>query len=49
MLPKWFNLWNRENPTNVFGPAILVGVLGGAVSLAILIVVLGQPLSLIHI
>ena len=26
MLPKWFNLWNRENPTNVFGPAILVGV-----------------------
>ena len=43
MLPKWFNLWNRENPTNVFGPAILVGVLGGAVSLAILIVVLGQP------
>ena len=18
MLPKWFNLWNRENPTNVF-------------------------------
>lgn len=43
MLPKWFNLWNRENPTNVFGPAILVGVLGGAVSFAILIVVLGQP------
>ncbi len=42
MLPKWFNLWNRENPTNVFGPAILVGVLGGAVSLAILIVVLVQ-------
>ncbi len=43
MLPKWFNLWNRENPTNVFGPGILVGVLGGAVFLAIMIVVWGQP------
>ncbi len=43
MLPKWFNDWNRENPTDVFGPGILVGALGGAVIFAILIVVYGQP------
>ena len=43
MLPKWFNVWNKENPTNVFGPAILVGVLGGAVFGAIMIVTWGQP------
>ena len=45
MLPKWFNEWNRENPTNIFGPAILVGALGGAVVLAILLVTWGQPFA----
>ena len=25
MLPKWFDKWNRDNPTDIFGPAILVG------------------------
>lgn len=43
MLPKWFNDWNRENPTDVFGPGILVGAIGGAVLVAILIVIYGQP------
>ena len=43
MLPSWFNRWNEENPTNVFGPAILIGALGGAVFLAIMVVVFGQP------
>ena len=43
MLPKWFNDWNRENPTDVFGPGILVGAIGGAVLFAVLIVVYGQP------
>ena len=43
MLPSWFNRWNEENPTNVYGPAILVGVLGGAVFLAIMVVSFGQP------
>ncbi len=43
MLPKWFNDWNRDNPTNIFGPAILVGALGGAVFVAILLVTWGQP------
>ena len=43
MLPKWFDKWNAENPTNIFGPAILVGALGGAVVVAILLVTWGQP------
>ena len=43
MFPKWFDQWNKDNPTNVFGPAILVGVLGGAVFVAIMLVVWGQP------
>ena len=43
MLPNWFNKWNRENPKDVFGPGILVGALGGAVFVAIMIVAWGQP------
>ncbi|MEM7544485.1 MAG: photosynthetic reaction center cytochrome PufC [Pseudomonadota bacterium] len=43
MLPKWFNDWNRDNPKNIFGPAILIGAIGGAVFLAALIVTWGQP------
>ncbi|WP_371055546.1 MULTISPECIES: photosynthetic reaction center cytochrome PufC [unclassified Rhodosalinus] len=43
MLPQWFNKWNRENPTNIYGPAIGVGVVGGAVFVAALLVSWGQP------
>jgi photosynthetic reaction center cytochrome c subunit len=43
MLPKWFNDWNAGNPTNIYGPAILVGALGAAVFGAIALVSLGQP------
>jgi photosynthetic reaction center cytochrome c subunit len=43
MLPNWFNKWNRDNPTNIYGPAILVGAVGGAVVVAILLVTWGQP------
>jgi photosynthetic reaction center cytochrome c subunit len=43
MFPKWFNDWNSENPTNVFGPAILIGALGGAVVLSALVVSWGNP------
>ena len=33
MFPKWFSdKWNKENPTNIFGPAIADrGALDGAV------------------
>lgn len=43
MFPQWFSKWNRENPKEVFGPAILVGVAGGAVFVAAALVSLGQP------
>ncbi|MEO0937440.1 MAG: photosynthetic reaction center cytochrome PufC [Pseudomonadota bacterium] len=45
MLPKWFDDWNKANPTNIFGPAILVGVLGGALFVAAMIVTWGQPFA----
>lgn len=41
----WFSKWNRENPTNVERPAIIVGVVGGAVVAAIALVTLGQPFA----
>ena len=34
MLPNWFNKWNSDNPTNIYGPAIAIGVVGGAVLVA---------------
>ncbi|MEL7131717.1 MAG: photosynthetic reaction center cytochrome PufC [Pseudomonadota bacterium] len=43
MLPKWFNDWNKANPTNVFGPAIAVGIVGSAVFVAALVVTWGNP------
>ncbi len=43
MFPKWFDKWNKDNPTNIFGPAILVGALGGAIFVAAMVVTWGQP------
>ena len=43
MLPMWFNKWNKENPTNIYGPAILIGAAGVAVTIAAMLVVVGQP------
>ena len=45
MLPMWFNKWNRNHPTDVFGPGILIGVLGAAVIIAALLVAWGQPFA----
>lgn len=45
MLPKWFNEWNRDNPTNIYTPGILVGVVGGAVFVAAMLVAWGQPFA----
>jgi photosynthetic reaction center cytochrome c subunit len=45
MFPKWYDKWNAENPTNILGPAILVGVLGGAVVVAAFLVAWGQPFA----
>lgn len=38
MLPKWFDDWNKANPTNVFGPAILIGAVGGALVFAVILI-----------
>ena len=40
---KWFTKWNRDNPTNVFGPAYVVGAVGGAIVVAALVVTWGYP------
>jgi len=45
MLPQWFTKWNSDNPKDIYGPAILVGTLGGAVAVAALLVTWGQPLA----
>lgn len=45
MLPKWFLKWNDENPTNIYGPAILFGAVGGAVVVSAMLVVWGQPFA----
>lgn len=45
MFPKWFDNWNSENPTNIFGPAIAVGIAGSAVFVAAMIVAWGQPFA----
>ncbi|WP_425099403.1 photosynthetic reaction center cytochrome PufC [Tropicibacter sp. S64] len=43
MLPKWFNQWNRDNPTDVERPAIIFGTIGVAVIAVVALVMLGQP------
>ncbi|WP_424974647.1 photosynthetic reaction center cytochrome PufC [Dinoroseobacter sp. S124A] len=45
MFPKWFSEWNAKNPTDIYKPAIIVGVAGSAVFLAALFVSWGQPLA----
>jgi photosynthetic reaction center cytochrome c subunit len=40
---KWFTKWNRDNPTNIFGPAYVVGAVGGAIVVAALVVTWGYP------
>jgi len=43
--PKWFGEWNKNNPTNVFGPAILVGVAGGALLFAVILILWGEKVQ----
>lgn len=45
MLPKWYDAWNAKNPTNIYKPAIVVGVAGSAVFAAAFLVSWGQPLA----
>lgn len=43
MLPKWYKKWNADNPTNIFGPAIAVGIAGSAVFFAAMVINWGNP------
>jgi len=43
MFPKWFDKWNRENPKDIYRPAIAISVVGGAVFVAAALVAGGQP------
>jgi photosynthetic reaction center cytochrome c subunit len=45
MFPKWYDKWVAENPKDIYGPAILIGVLGGAVLFAALLVTWGRPFA----
>ncbi|MDJ0995140.1 MAG: photosynthetic reaction center cytochrome PufC [Dinoroseobacter sp.] len=45
MLPKWFDEWNSKNPTDIYKPAIIIGVIGGAVFVTALLVTWGQPFA----
>ncbi len=40
---EWFPKWMEENPTNMFGPAIYVGVAGSVVFAAALVIAIGNP------
>ena len=44
MLPKWYDKWVSDNPKDIYGPAILIGAVGGAVLVAALLVTWGRPL-----
>lgn len=46
MFPKWFEDWNEKNPTkNIFGPAILVGIVGSAIFVTAFLVTTGYPFA----
>jgi len=45
MLPKWFDEWNTSNPTNIFKPAIGIGIIGSVVFAAAIVVSWGNPLA----
>ena len=43
MFPKWFSEWNEKNPTDIYGPIILMGAAGSAVLAAAAIIMFGNP------
>ena len=42
---SWFTEWNKRHPVDVYRPAILVGVVGGGVFVATMLVAWGQPFA----
>ena len=45
MLPKWFNDWNKDNPTDIYGPIVVVGTIGAAVIAVVALLAFGQPFA----
>ena len=43
--PKWFGDWNKSNPTNVYGPAIIIGAVGGALIVAVILILWGSNIQ----
>ena len=43
--PEWFGDWNRNNPTDIYGPIIVMGAAGSAVLAAIALITFGQPFA----
>ena len=41
----WYSRWVRENPKDPLGPAYIIGAVGGAVLVAVLIVIWGNPIQ----
>ncbi|PKP85663.1 MAG: photosynthetic reaction center cytochrome c subunit [Alphaproteobacteria bacterium HGW-Alphaproteobacteria-2] len=41
----WLTRWSKDNPKDIYGPGILIGVVGGAVVVATTLVMLGQPFA----
>ena len=46
---KWFTKWNRDNPKDIFGPAYLVGAVGGAIVVAALVITWGYPAKTVSV
>ena len=44
MLPKWYEEWDKANPTDIFGPAILIGAAFGAVVAAVVVILYSEPI-----
>ena len=42
---KWFPKWNRDNPTDIETPAVIIGGIGGAVIVAAVVVAWGYPFA----
>lgn len=43
--PEWFGDWNKKNPTDIYGPIVVMGALGTALLAVIALVAFGQPFA----
>ncbi len=41
----WFSKWNKENPTDIYGPAILIGAGMGAIVFAVILMIFGKQVQ----